>query len=109
MSEWRMPEIVGKTDRFDQVLVGAKGTGQCPPDLGDLQRVSQPRAEVIALKVDENLRLVFEPPECGGVEDAVAVALKGCTVFRFAVQIGAPLGVLAARPVGSQTPVLNLL
>src|SRR5215211_695234 len=109
MPERRMTEIVRETDRLDQVLVGAEGTCQRAPDLSHLQRVREAGAEIVAFVIDEYLRLVFEPAECCGVNDAVAVALKGCTVFRFAIQVGAPLGVLAAHPVGSQTLVLDLL
>src|SRR3974377_1330132 len=50
----------------------ARGTGA--GNLRHLQRVGQPRAVMIALVVDKHLRLVCQPPECGGMDDAVAVA-----------------------------------
>jgi hypothetical protein len=37
----------------------------------------EPRAEMITLMVDKHLRLVLQAPEGRGVDDAVAVALKG--------------------------------
>src|SRR6185295_5734253 len=44
-------------------------------DLGNLKRVSEPRAVVIALVLHEDLRLVLELPECGRVDDAIPIAL----------------------------------
>ena len=43
----------------------------------DLERVGQPGAVVVARRGDEDLGLVLQPPERGGVEDPVAVALEG--------------------------------
>jgi hypothetical protein len=40
--------------------------------------VSEAGDEVVTLGVDEHLGLVFEPTERLGVEDAIAIALKGC-------------------------------
>ena len=39
-------------------------------------RMGQPGAEMVALVIDEDLRLVLEPAEGGGMDDAVAVALE---------------------------------
>src|SRR5262249_36810390 len=44
---------------------------------GEHTRMGQPSAEVIALVKDEDLGLVREPPECGCMDDAVAVAAEG--------------------------------
>src|SRR5215204_2844838 len=104
-----MTEVVRQTDRLDQILVGAKGTRERPPDLGDFQSMGETGAEVIAFVINEDLGLVLESTERRGMDDAVAVTLKGCPVFGLAVQIGAPLGVLAAHPVGGKAPVLILL
>jgi hypothetical protein len=38
--------------------------------------VGQPRAEQVALVIDEHLGLVFEPAERSRMDDAVAVALE---------------------------------
>src|SRR5918995_289734 len=104
-----MTKVVCQTDGLDQILVGAEGACQGPPDLCHLKGMGEARAEVIAFVIDEDLSLVFEPAEGRGMDNAVAVALKGCPVFRFAVQIAAPLGVLAAHAVGRQTLVLDFL
>ena len=58
MPEWRMAEIVGQRNGFGQIFVGLKRPRDAPGDLRDLQAVGQARAIVIALMVDEDLRLV---------------------------------------------------
>ena len=45
-------------------------------DARRLERVREPRAEVVALGIDEDLRLVAQPAERLRVDDAVAVALE---------------------------------
>ena len=54
----------------------AQRLGERARDLRDLDRVGQARAEMVALVVDEHLRLVGEAAEGGGMDDAVAVALE---------------------------------
>src|SRR5207253_6049488 len=71
--ERRVAEIVTEPDRLDEVLVEAQCTGDPTRDSRRLERVREPRAEVVALGVDEDLRLVSQPPERLGVDDPVAV------------------------------------
>ena len=75
--EGRMPEIVAEPDRLDEILVQRQRARDRPRDLGHLERVRQPRAVVIALRRDEDLRLVLQAPERLGVHDPVAIALEG--------------------------------
>jgi hypothetical protein len=51
-------------------------TGDPARDAGGLERVRQARAEVVAFRVDEHLRLQPQAPEGLRVDDAVAVALE---------------------------------
>ena len=53
-----------------------KRLGERAGDLRDLDRMGQPGAEMVALVVDENLRLVGEAAKSGRMDDAVAVALE---------------------------------
>ena len=75
MAEGGMAEIVGERNGFNQIFVEAENARQRARDLRDLQAVGQSRAVVIAFVINEDLRLVDEPPERCGVYDAVAVAL----------------------------------
>ena len=79
MPEWRVPEIVPERDGFGELFVQAQHFRNRARDLRHLERVREPRAVVIARRREEHLRLVLQPPECLGVDDAIAVALKRWT------------------------------
>ena len=74
VAEGRMAEVMAERDRLGQVLVQPQGAGDAARDLRDLDRVGQPRPEMVALVGDEDLRLVLQAPEGARVDDAVAVA-----------------------------------
>ena len=76
MAEGRMAEIVGERHRLGQVLVEAERAGERTGDLHHFQGVGEPGAVVVALVVDENLRLVGKPAEGAGMDDAVAIAAE---------------------------------
>ena len=77
MAERRMAEVVAERGGLGQVLVEAERAGERAGDLGDLQRVRQAGAEMIALVEHEHLGLVGEPAERGRMDDSVAVAAEG--------------------------------
>ena len=74
--ERRVAEVVAEPDRLGEVLVERQRPRDRPRDLRDLERVRQPRAVVVALGRDEDLRLVLQAPERLAVHDPVAVALQ---------------------------------
>ena len=61
--EGRVADVVAERDRLGERLVERQRGGQRPRDLGHLDGVRQARDVVVALGVDEDLRLVLEPPE----------------------------------------------
>src|SRR3546814_14979194 len=77
MAEGRVADVMGKRQRLRQILVQSKRAGDGPGDLRDLKAVREAHAEVIAVGRDEHLRLVPQTAEGAGMDDAVAVALKG--------------------------------
>jgi hypothetical protein len=77
MAEGRVAEIVRQRQRLGEVLVEPERAGERAGDLGDLQRMGQPRAVMIALVKHEDLRLVRQAPESGRMDDAVAIAAEG--------------------------------
>ena len=93
MAEGRVAEIVDQRDRLGEVLVAAQRPRQRAGDLRDLDRVGEPGAVVVALMRDEDLRLVLEAAEGGGVDDAVAVALerRAGRAFRLVLEAAARL------------------
>ena len=75
VAERRVAEVVGEREGFRQVFIEAERAGDGAGDLRHLDRMGEAGAVEIALVVDEDLGLVLEPAEGGGVDDAVAVAL----------------------------------
>ena len=76
MAERRVAEVMDQRQRLGEILVAAQGAGQGAGNLRDFDRMGEPRAEMVALVGDENLRLVLEPAEGGRMDDAVAVTLE---------------------------------
>ncbi len=76
VAERRVADVVAERDRLGQILVQAQRPRDPARDPGRLERVREPRAEVVALGIDEDLRLVAQTPERLRVDDAVAVALE---------------------------------
>ena len=76
VAEWRMTQIVRKRNRFDEILVHPQVARDRTRDLRHFEAVREPRAKQVALVIDEDLRLVFEPAKRGGMHDAVAIALE---------------------------------
>ena len=76
MSERRVAQIVGESDRLGQILVQAQDSGQRPGNLSDLQGMSEPGSIVVALVLHKHLSFVLQPTECRGMYDSVSVALK---------------------------------
>src|SRR5262245_3033494 len=101
--EGRVAEIVRERHRFGQVLVEAEGAGERTGDLAHLDGMGEPCAEVIALVIDEDLGLVLQPSEGGGMDDAVAVALKRAARWRCGLRMepaaaGARVGRIGREP-----------
>jgi hypothetical protein len=86
VAERRVPGVVAEADRLGQVLVEPKRTRDDARDRRRLQRVRHARADVIAARVDEDLRLPLQASEGLRVHEAVAVALElgahGAWLFR---------------------------
>jgi hypothetical protein len=79
VAERRVAEIVSETERLRQVLVESKGAGHRAADLRDFDAMGQADAVVIAVRRDEDLRLVTKTPEGDGVNNPVAIALENVT------------------------------
>ena len=76
MPEGGVAEIVAERDRFREIIVEPQGASERAGDLRHLDRVGETGAEMVALVIDEHLRLVGETAEGGRMDDAVAVALE---------------------------------
>ena len=98
VAERRVAHVVAQADRLGEVLVEAQRSGDRAGDAGDLERVGEPHAVVVALGREEDLRLVLQPAERLGVHHAVAVALElgahrvGLERALTALRLGRPAG-----------------
>ena len=82
VAEGRVAEVVAEPDRLGEVLVQPQRARHGARDPARLERVREPGAVVVALRRDEHLGLVLQPPERLGVDDPVAVALEGGAMVR---------------------------
>ncbi len=76
MAEWRVAKIMAEGDRFGQILVEPQGAGHGARHLADFERMGQPVAEMIALVMQEDLRLVLQAAKGRGMDDAITIALE---------------------------------
>ncbi len=76
VAERWVAEIVADPDRLGQVLVQPQRPRHGAGDPAGLQGMGEAGAVMVALRRDEDLRLVLEAAERLGVDDAVAVALE---------------------------------
>ena len=74
-----------------------------------LDGVGEPGAVVVPLVVDEDLGLVFEAPECAGVDDPLPVALVLRPVGVGSLRVAAAPRLARAGGVGGQAVALELL
>ncbi len=74
--ERRVAHVVPEPDRLGQILVQPQRPRDDARDRRRLERMGHPRPVVVALGVDEDLRLPLQAPERLRVDDAVAVPLE---------------------------------
>src|SRR6476646_4956015 len=74
--EGRVARVVPEPDRLDEILVEAKGPRDDARDRRRLERVGHPSPVVVAVRVDEDLRLSLQPAERLRVDEPVAVPLE---------------------------------
>ena len=109
MSECGVAEVVAEADGFGEDFVEAKGLGDRARDLRYFEHVREARPVVIALRREEDLRLVLQPAKRFAVNDAVAVALirRPEIVFRLIAVAAARLRALCRA--GDEGVRFNLL
>ncbi len=76
MAKRGVAQVVRQRDGLDQIFVELQRAGNAAPQLRDLERMGQARAEQVAFVVQKHLRLVDQAPECRGMDHPVPVALK---------------------------------
>jgi hypothetical protein len=100
MAEGRVAEIVGERERLGQFRVEPERASDRARDLRHLDRMGEPRAVVVALVLDEHLRLVLEPPEGRGMDDPVTVALEARPEGALLLGVEPPAACRGVRCIG---------
>ncbi len=75
MAERRMAQVVREADCLGQRLTEPERYGNRATYLGDFEGMREARTIQVAFVIDEDLGLVHQPPESGGVDDAIAIPL----------------------------------
>ena len=76
VAEGRVPQIVAERRGLSEVFVQRERPRHRAGKAADLQRVRQARAVMVALRLEEHLRLMLQAAEGLGVRDPVNVALE---------------------------------
>ena len=113
VSERRVPQVVPQSNCLRQVLVQAQHAGHRARQLGNLHRVRDARAVVVAALGEEDLTFVLEASESPRVDDPVAVALERSAVrvliFRVKTSLVRPSAQGSKRSQGALLETLQLL
>ena len=75
MTERRMSQIMPQGNGLRQILIHPKGSGYGPGNLGDFQRMCQPRPVMIPGRRQKNLSFMLHPPKRLGMKNPVSVSL----------------------------------
>src|SRR6185436_4988546 len=70
-----MAEIMGQRYGFSEVLIQPERAGDVPRDGRDCHGMREPRAQMIACPVQEDLRLILETAEGARMNHPLAIAL----------------------------------
>ncbi len=76
VTKGRVPDVVGKGDRLDEVFVQPQSAPDGPADLGHFQGMRQAGAVMIVNAADEDLGLAKHAPKGGAMDDPLPVALE---------------------------------
>ena len=97
--------IVARAGDTVTFSVEAEGAGDGAGHLCHLDGVGEARAVVIALVIDENLRLVLQETEGLGMDDPVPVPREGGAEVRLPLGVGAPPCLLGKRGESCREPL----
>src|SRR5262249_59792237 len=100
MAERRMAKVVSERERLGEIVVEGKRTGSRARDLPNFERMGEPRAEMIGLMRNEDLRLEGQSAESCAMDDTIAVALEGRTRGRIRFRDQASTATRGVRGIG---------
>src|SRR5690606_26356736 len=104
-----MSQVVGQGDGLAEVFVEPQSPRDAGSHLCDFEGMGQPGAVIVALVVDEHLRLVLEAPEGAGVKHAVAILLERRAVSALGLLVDSSFGIGGEAGVGRQRGAFGVL
>jgi hypothetical protein len=104
MAKTGVAKIMRQRQSLGQIVVEPQSTRQSAGDLADLNRMREAGAVMIALVGHKNLTLVGKPAKRGGMDDAVAVALKFAARGRGRLRQQPPTAKRGVYGVGGDKP-----
>src|SRR5437867_3331483 len=108
MPEGRMAQVMRQSDSFREILIQAQRAADVPRDGCDLNRVRQPRPQMVAGAVKKNLGLILEPAKGPRMNNTIPVPLIFGSPFRGRFLILAPSGIGAELGVRSEVLLFEL-
>jgi len=102
VTEGGMSDVVDERQGFGEIDVEVERGGDSAGDLCDLHGVGEARTKMVGVAAREDLRLVLQPAEGAGVNDAITVALEGIAVGVCRLGIATPARVFDADRVGGE-------
>src|SRR3546814_2498199 len=76
MAKRGVANVMSEAKRLGQIFIKSQHTSDRAPDLRHFQAVGQADTIMVAVRGNEDLRLMPKAPEAAGMNDAIAVALK---------------------------------
>src|SRR5919198_1089246 len=76
MSKWRVPQVMGESNRFGEIFVQAQCASNRATDGRHLNGVRQTGAQMVAGPIQKNLRLVLHSAKRARMNNACPISLK---------------------------------
>ena len=102
VTEGRVAEIMGQSQGLAQVLIEMEAAAYRARYLRYLKGMGETGAKIIAFVIDEDLGLVLQAAEGGGVDDAIPVTLKARPRSAFRLGVEAAATFLGLAGIGGQ-------
>jgi hypothetical protein len=104
-----MANVVDQGQSLGQIFVQPQGSGHCPRDRSDLERVRQSRPVVDPHFTGKHLHLSAQSPKRTAVQDPITVTRKRSSIGVGPLGVIPAAGVMAVHRVRCQQLVLTIV
>ena len=99
VAEGSMSEIMPKCNGFSEIFIQLQGAAHGTGQAADFQCVGEAGAIVVALRLEKNLGLMFQPPKGLAMGDPIHIALKAGADLAFRLFMETAPGFRCPHPV----------